>query len=111
MSNIYYKLGVFQGSCSVIKFQLSRLSSIPFLYPSFLRVLKSKLVAIGIDPTNYSGHSFRRGGASFAFALRIPSELIQQQGDWHSDAYLRYLGKPLSQRLKVAFAFKHALQR
>lgn len=86
-------------------------AAIPFLYPSFLRVLKSKLVAIGIDPTNYSGHSFRRGGASFAFALRIPSELIQQQGDWHSDAYLRYLDKPLSQRLKVAFAFKHALQR
>ena len=75
-----------------------------------LHLLKSRLFAIGVAPSNSSGHSFRRGGASFAFALRIPSELIQQQGDWRSDAYLRYLGKPLSQRLKVAFAFKNALQ-
>ena len=85
-------------------------TAIPLLYTSFLQSLKSKLSAIGVNPAAYSGHSFRRGGASFAFALRIPSELIQQQGDWRSDAYLRYLDKPLSQRLKVAFAFKHALQ-
>lgn len=33
-----------------------------------------------------SGHSFRRGGASFALACGVSTDLIQSQGDWRSDA-------------------------
>ena len=55
-------------------------------------VFVSKVIsAIGLVPTNYSPHSFRRGGASFAFKCNVPAELIQRQGDWQSDAYLIYL--------------------
>ena len=79
------------------------------LYPKFIQTLHLKLAAVGLQPELYSGHSFRRGGASFAFALHLPGELIQLQGDCSSDAYLRYLEKPLTQRLKVAFAFRKAL--
>lgn len=43
------------------------------------------------DPAAYSGHSFRRGGASWAFQAGVPGELIQVMGDWSSDAYRRYL--------------------
>ena len=43
------------------------------------------------DPAAYSGHSFRRGGASWAFQAGLPGELIQVMGDWSSDAYRRYL--------------------
>ena len=71
--------------------------------------MRLKLAALGLQPEPYSGHSFRRGGASFAFALHLPGELSQLQGDWSSDAYLRYLEKPLTQWLKVAFAFCKAL--
>ena len=81
-----------------------------FTYHHFVNILRHKLSSLGFNPHLYSGHSFRRGGDSFAFSLHLPAELIQQQGDWHSDAYLRYLDKPLSQRLKVAFAFRRALQ-
>ena len=79
-------------------------------YPLFLHLLRQKLSTLGYKPSDYSGHSFRLGGASFAFSLRVPHELIQQQGDWNSDAYLRYLSKPLTQRLRVATAFRSALQ-
>ena len=68
-------------------------------YPLFLHLLRQKLSTLGCKPSDYSGHSFRRGGASFAFSIRVPHELIKQQGDWNSDAYLRYLSKPLTQRL------------
>ena len=41
--------------------------------------------------SGYSGHSFRRGGASHALAKGVPSEVIMAQGDWKSNCYLRYL--------------------
>ena len=81
-----------------------------FTYHHFVNILWHKLSSLGFNPHLYLGHSFRRGGASFAFSLHLPAELIQQQCDWHSDAYLRYLDKPLSQHLKVAFAYRRALQ-
>ena len=68
-------------------------------YPLFLHLLRHKLSTLGDKPSDYSGHSFHHGGASFAFSLCVPHELIQQQGDWNSDAYLRYLSKPLTQHL------------
>jgi hypothetical protein len=48
-------------------------------------------VRIGKNPKQFSTHSFRRGGASWAFSSEIPSELIQLYGDWKSDAYKNYL--------------------
>ena len=83
----------------------------PFTYSNFLQLLRERLTAIGLPSSLYSGHSFRRGGASFAFALHLPRELIQQQENWCSDTYLRYLDKPLTQWLKVAFAFRKALTK
>ena len=71
-------------------------------YPKFIQILRLKLAAVGLQPELYSGHSFRRGEASLhysvikAFALHLQGELIQLQGGWSSDAYLRYLEKPLT---------------
>ncbi|XP_050390553.1 uncharacterized protein LOC126809805 [Patella vulgata] len=39
--------------------------------------LPDSLPEIGIDPSKYAGHSFRRGGASFAFNCDVPTDLIQ----------------------------------
>ena len=35
----------------------------------------------------FAGHSFRRGGASFALQAGLPTDVIMLFGDWHSDAY------------------------
>ena len=60
-------------------------------YSTFVKALKHSIAACGYDASLYSGHSFRRGGATYAFSLNIPAELIKLHGDWKSNAYLRYI--------------------
>lgn len=60
-------------------------------YNSFVTCLKEHLRKAGYDPNVYSGHSFRRGGCTFAFQLGISPSLIKLRGDWRSNAYERYI--------------------
>ena len=71
-----------------------------FTYSKFLQRLRSALHALGLPARDYACHSFRRGGASFAFQAGLPVKLIKILGDWHSDAVLLYLTVPLSVRLE-----------
>lgn len=75
---------------------------VPITYRQFQKILKGLISKIGLNPKCYSTHSFRRGGASWAFASDIPSELIQLYGDWKSDAYKRYLKFNLKDKIAVA---------
>ena len=63
----------------------------PITYKQFCIFLSRVLSKLHLDPSLYSPHSFRRGGATFAFDCHIPSEIIKLRGDWKSDAYLVYL--------------------
>jgi integrase len=45
----------------------------------------------GIDADTVSGHSFRRGGASYAALAGVPDMLIQRQGDWKSSCFRAYI--------------------
>lgn len=74
----------------------------PIIYSQFQKRLKNTISDIGLNPDNFSSHSFRRGGASWAFASNVPSELIQLYGDWKSDAYKRYLKFDLFDKITVA---------
>jgi hypothetical protein len=56
---------------------------------SFSSILGALLLSMNLK--GYSGHSFRRGGASHALARGVPAEVIMAQGDWRSLAYLDYL--------------------
>ena len=71
-------------------------------YRSFVTKLRDCLSSLGYPPLLYASHSFRRGGASFAFQSGIPVELIKMLGDWKSDSVLLYLTVPLSIRLHSA---------
>ncbi|CAH3120246.1 unnamed protein product, partial [Porites lobata] len=64
---------------------------VPITYKQFCAFLSRVISTLNLDPSLYSPHSFRRGGATFAFDCHIPSEIIKLQGDWKSDAYLVYL--------------------
>lgn len=64
--------------------------------------LKSCLEKLGLDKNNYTLHSLRSGGASFAFDSGLPQEIIQHRGDWKSQAYLRYLEFSSSAKINVA---------
>ena len=70
----------------------------PLLYKSALR-------QVGLDPNLFAAHSFRRGGATRAFAMGLPGELIRVMGDWRSDAYQGYLDFPLQTRVQAMAAF------
>ena len=67
----------------------------PLTYPVFVKMLKGYLGKLGFPAANYSGHSFRRGGASWALANNVPGEFIQLLGDWKSQVYREYLDVPL----------------
>ena len=69
---------------------------------AFTDILQGALARAGLPVDDYSGHSFRRGGASFAFACGIPSDIIKYHGDWKSSAYQRYLHIPLRHRLELS---------
>ena len=68
-------------------------------YSVFTKRLKYLLSICGINPELYSGHSFRRGGASFLYKLGADPILIKLSGDWLSDAYLRYVSVDLDHRM------------
>ena len=63
----------------------------PITYAHFSSFLARVIKSVGLDSTCYSPHSFRRGGATFAFEAHVPSELIKAQGDRRSDSYFIYL--------------------
>lgn len=69
---------------------------LPLTYNKFQSKLKMTLRSAGIDTDKYSGHSFRRGGATYAMRCGIPVELTKAQGDWKSNAYERYLDNAVS---------------
>ena len=69
-------------------------------YRSFVSKLRSCLRSLGVSLDDYAGHSFRRGGASFAFQAGVPIEMIGMLGDWKSNSVLLYLTVPLRIRLQ-----------
>ena len=60
-------------------------------YWDFQTKLKFLIHKIGLNPDEFSSHSFRRGGYSFYIKSDVPSELTQLHGDWRSDAYRNIL--------------------
>ena len=75
----------------------------------FTTELRRLLRLAGHRPDRYSGHSFRRGGASFALRAGVPGELIKQHGDWRSNAYLQYLSLSTSDKSRVTASMVAAL--
>ena len=49
---------------------------------TFNHIVKDRLEAIGVDPTEYGSHSMRRGGATAAAAQGICERLIRKHGNW-----------------------------
>ena len=70
-------------------------------YDMFTRRLKQLLSTSGLNPDLYSGHSFRRGGASFLFSAGATQLMVQVLGDWSSMVYTRYLFLSAEDRMKA----------
>ena len=68
-------------------------------YADFTSRLKTLLRMSGLDPGLYSGHSFRRGGATFLHLCGGTALMIQASGDWSSQCFTRYLYLSEAERL------------
>ena len=73
------------------------------LQSEYISFLRKKLKKCGLNPQLYSGHSLRRGGATWAFRSGVPTELIKHHGDWASDSYMLYLDFTLGDKLKTTW--------
>ena len=72
-------------------------TGLPMTHTQFVKQLKVCVANVPgrspgtyLNPADYSGHSFRRGGATLAFETTTDHALIQNLGDWTSMAYLGY---------------------
>lgn len=72
------------------------------MYSNLQVKLRHLIEKIGLKSTDFSSHSFRRGGTSFAFRSKVPADLIKVHGDWKSDCYQQYLSFSLEDKLLVA---------
>jgi hypothetical protein len=81
-----------------------------FLYYSlFSEELQNLVSFAGVDKY-IRPHSLRRGGASTALKIGVSPTLIKLQGDWSSDAWMRYLEIGRDQRLAVSSALGSCFQ-
>lgn len=76
----------------------------------YLKILHSVLLAAGIDPSQYSGHSGRSGGATDLFHGQASAINIQRQMRSRSDAYLLYCRDNIEKRSEdISSAFNRVL--
>jgi hypothetical protein len=68
---------------------------------TFTEKLKTLIMKAGLDPSLYSGHSFRRGGASYLYSIGGTTLMVQVLGEWSSQVYTRYLSLSLADRLEA----------
>ena len=78
-------------------------------YSAFTTSLKQLLQKAGHNPSLFSGHSFRRGGATLLYNLGATILQIQASGDWSSQCFARYLHISEEERLKVQTMVSSAL--
>ena len=57
----------------------------------FINDVRAALRGSGEDLTTFAGHSFRRGGSTWAFQQDISVETIKLLGRWRSEAYAAYI--------------------
>ena len=78
-------------------------------YDQFTRRLKATLSLSGLNPDLFSGHSFRRGGASFLFSVGASQLMVQVLGDWTSMVYTRYLFLDADDRMSAQHLMASAI--
>jgi len=69
-------------------------------------VVKGIALTLGLDPSQYSTHSLRAGGATDLFTQRVPYYVIKKKGRWKSEAALVYYRDDEDVEEAVRKAFK-----
>lgn len=80
-------------------------------YRLFTVRLKALLSSIGLDASQFSGHSFRRGGASFLYKVGGSILQIMSSGSWASTCFTRYLFLTEDERLEAQLLMSSAISK
>ena len=68
-------------------------------YADLLNEIKHRVRIVGLDPTKYSSHSFRRGGATTAAQAGLTENEIKNLGGWKSECFRQYIQDSYQVRL------------
>lgn len=68
-------------------------------HKTFTERLKKLLGQSGLEPSLFSGHSFRRGGASYLYSVGGSTLMVQVLGSWSSQIFTRYIYLSVEDRL------------
>ena len=84
----------------------------PFLcnlsYKAFITRINSILISNGVHE-HITGHSFRRGGATWCLKIGMSDSMIKDIGMWRSDAYLRYMDVDINKKFDTVQSFGYSL--
>lgn len=83
----------------------------PLPKKAWIDYIQAQLATLGLDPTQFSGHSFRSGGATDLWTAGTRPRVIQKHGRWLSDAFWLYIrDNPSVTAREVAAAFSRLSQ-
>lgn len=68
----------------------------------FIDTVKKCIARCKVSPEGFSGHSFRRGAATWASKVGYTEEEIKILGRWNSDCVRRYIDRSAAQRCALA---------
>ena len=80
-------------------------------HKTFTTKLKQWLTKSGLDPALFSGHSFRRGGASWLYSIGGSTLMVQVMGDWRSQVFTRYLYLTMEDRQAAQSLIQSSINR
>lgn len=81
----------------------------PLTSELFLVRIRDCLIQSGVNPSDYATHSFRRGGASFCYAIGLSPDAIKIAGNWASNCYQRYLDNETKTRFNIIRTMQSAI--
>ncbi len=76
----------------------------------FIGRIRQCLQAGGVDPSEIASHSFRRGCATFCYAIGLPPDAIKLLGDWRSNCYQNYLSNDTRARYNIIQSMQKVIQ-
>ncbi|SOV01806.1 uncharacterized protein UDID_18790 [Ustilago sp. UG-2017a] len=79
-------------------FGLGTSSLDPLPQSTFVTILHHAIQACGLPVSQYTGHSFRRGAATWALRHSASTTNIQSLGRWSSDCYHCYIDRSAQER-------------
>ena len=82
---------------------------VPITHQKFISTLRCFLQSIDLSSKQYSGHSFRHGGATFLSKSGFSIQEIMSLGDWSSDSVMRYIKIDQDDRLSLANKFAYSV--